>query len=417
MKDPLPERPPVSPRRSITAAVLLFAFIAWLASKESSVLYTFFIMMSLIVIVMLHEAGHFFMAKRAGMKVTEFFVGFGPRIWSFRRGETEYGIKAIPAGGYVRIIGMHNLEKVDPVDESRTYRQAAFRHRFGVAVAGSTVHFILAIILGFFLLWQGGISEAGTTISEFSPGLPAADSDLMIGDEIIQIDDQKITEWEDVPNYIRPRGGEEMDFVVKRISTDSQGAATEDRVEVTLTVGFDYVDGEKVGMAGVAPDVAYIPQSPATAAREAVVGTAKGAKEIIALVGKFFTPDYLKKYGDAVITGEADAEVNDRRFLSPVGATRVAHQAVKSDWRNVIGLLAVINISLGTINLMPFLPLDGGHVVIACYEKLASLVRKKRVHADVTKFLPVTAVVIMLLAFLGATSIFLDLSSPLESPF
>ena len=104
---------------------------------------------ALVVMIFLHELGHYVMAKRAGMLVTEFFIGFGPRIWSFRRGETEYGIKAIPAGAYVRIIGMSNMEEVDPALESRTYRQKRFSQRIGVAVAGSSMHFLLALVLLF----------------------------------------------------------------------------------------------------------------------------------------------------------------------------------------------------------------------------------------------------------------------------
>src|SRR3712207_5048135 len=102
------------------------------------------IIAAIVVMIFLHELGHYLTAKWAGMKVTEFFIGFGPRIWSFRRGETEYGVKAIPAGGYVKIIGMHNLEQVDPADEARTYRQQPFWRRLSVAVAGSTMHFIIA---------------------------------------------------------------------------------------------------------------------------------------------------------------------------------------------------------------------------------------------------------------------------------
>ena len=102
------------------------------------------VIVALIVMIMLHELGHFVTAKWSGMKVTEYFLGFGPRLWSFRRGETEYGVKALPLGGYVKIIGMSNLEEVPPEDEPRTYRQQPFRKRLLVAVAGSAVHFILA---------------------------------------------------------------------------------------------------------------------------------------------------------------------------------------------------------------------------------------------------------------------------------
>src|SRR4029078_5478254 len=105
------------------------------------------IIVGLVLTIMLHEFGHYVAAKKSGMKVTEFFLGFGPRIWSYRRGETEYGVKAIPAGGYVRIIGMSNLDVVEPADEERTYRAKPYHDRLGVAVAGSTMHFILAFLL------------------------------------------------------------------------------------------------------------------------------------------------------------------------------------------------------------------------------------------------------------------------------
>ena len=106
----------------------------------------------LVVMVMVHEAGHLLAAKRGGMKVTEYFLGFGPRLWSFKRGETEYGIKAFPFGGYVKIPGMTNLEEVDPADEPRTYRQQPFHARLLVAVAGSAMHFLMAFVLLFALL-------------------------------------------------------------------------------------------------------------------------------------------------------------------------------------------------------------------------------------------------------------------------
>src|SRR5438067_11279466 len=119
---------------------------------------------ALIAIVMLHEFGHFVTAKWAGMKVSEYFFGFGPRLWSIRKGETEYGIKAIPVGGYVRILGMNNLEQVDPADEPRTYRQKSFPRRLSVAVAGSAMHFLIAFLL-LIVLWAAvGVPKATTTV-------------------------------------------------------------------------------------------------------------------------------------------------------------------------------------------------------------------------------------------------------------
>jgi hypothetical protein len=105
------------------------------------------VILAILLMIFLHELGHYLAARWSGMKATEFFIGFGPKIWSFQRGETEFGLKAIPAGAYVRILGMNNLEEVDPADEPRTYRQQPFRARFNVAVAGSAMHFAVALLL------------------------------------------------------------------------------------------------------------------------------------------------------------------------------------------------------------------------------------------------------------------------------
>src|SRR5437868_8743689 len=119
---------------------------------------------ALIAIVMLHEFGHFVTAKWAGMKVSEYFFGFGPRLWSIRKDETEYGIKAIPIGGYVRILGMNNLEQVDPADEPRTYRQKSYPRRLLVAVAGSTMHFVIAFFV-LVMIWAAvGYPKQTTTV-------------------------------------------------------------------------------------------------------------------------------------------------------------------------------------------------------------------------------------------------------------
>ncbi|HEY1740409.1 MAG TPA: site-2 protease family protein, partial [Acidimicrobiia bacterium] len=100
-----------------------------------------------IVMIGMHEAGHFLFAKRAGMKVSEFFIGFGPRLWSVQKGETEYGVKALPLGGYCKIVGMTNLEDVDPADEPRTFRAKGFWAKTTTLLAGPGSHFVLALLL------------------------------------------------------------------------------------------------------------------------------------------------------------------------------------------------------------------------------------------------------------------------------
>src|SRR5205809_3836791 len=102
---------------------------------------------AILVTILIHEAAHFGFAKAFGIKVQEFFVGFGPRLWAVRKGETEYGVKALPLGGYVRIVGMNNLETVDPADEDRSYRAQSFPKRLAVVLAGSAMHFLIAFFL------------------------------------------------------------------------------------------------------------------------------------------------------------------------------------------------------------------------------------------------------------------------------
>ena len=119
------------------------------------------VIVAIIVMVMVHELGHFATAKWSRMKVTEYFVGFGPRLWSIRRGETEYGVKAIPAGGYVKIPGMSNLEEIDPADEAGTYRQQPFHKRIIVASAGSFMHFVMAFLLAYGALLFFGNPTSG----------------------------------------------------------------------------------------------------------------------------------------------------------------------------------------------------------------------------------------------------------------
>src|SRR5690348_110559 len=134
----------IAPPDKRISLVLLFALVVLLGLSGGWPLLV--VVFSIIVMIVLHETGHYIAAKKSGMKVTEFFLGFGPKLWSVRRGETDYGVKAIPAGAYVRIIGMHNLDDVPPEDESRTYRQQSYPKRMAVALAGSGMHFLQAIV-------------------------------------------------------------------------------------------------------------------------------------------------------------------------------------------------------------------------------------------------------------------------------
>ena len=184
-----------SPLQSIVRVGLLVAVIAALGVWRGLPIVVGIV--ALLVMIFLHELGHYLAARWSGMKATEFFLGFGPRIWSFRRGETEYGIKAIPAGAYVKILGMNNLEEVDPADEARTYRQAPFRSRVGVAVAGSAMHFAVAIIL---LVVQfafiGGPVQDRWEVGAVTRGSAAAAAGVQRGDQILRFDGRPVGDYE-----------------------------------------------------------------------------------------------------------------------------------------------------------------------------------------------------------------------------
>lgn len=170
-----------------------------------------------LVMIFLHELGHYVMAKRAGMKVTEFFIGFGPRIWSFRRGEVEYGLKAIPAGAYVRIIGMTNLDEVPPEEEHRTYRQKSFPQRFGVAVAGSAVHFGLAVVLLFVLFAAiGPVRATDWRVGKITPGSAAEAAGIRSGDRIVAVDGVRVSTFEEMTREVSRRPGEAVPVTVER---------------------------------------------------------------------------------------------------------------------------------------------------------------------------------------------------------
>jgi membrane-associated protease RseP (regulator of RpoE activity) len=368
------------------------------------------VVLTLPLIIMLHEAGHFFAAKRSGMKVTEFFIGFGPRIWSIQRGETEYGVKAVLLGGYCKIIGMTNLEDVDPADEDRAYRSKGYFARVAVAAAGPAVHFVIALVLMFSLLFLAGDfrhQRALTKLDAVTVG--AKKAGLRAGDQIVSIGGTRITNWDQVAGQIQHHhAGDVLQFVVQR------GGATLTK-DVTLTQ--QVAAGQKSVIAGVSaavvtPHPGFF-KSIALAPGEVVT---VGHESITAL-GQIFSPSGMSKYFHVLAGTDKNKVDQNQRFLSPIGFATVAKHAVDAGWVAVVTLLLLINVFVGIVNLVPLLPFDGGHIAIATFEKLSSIVLRRKVQVDAAKLLPVAGAVLVVMMFILLSSVFLDITHPLANPF
>ncbi len=396
------------------AAVVLLAILLSLATGSFPVVA---FLLAVVAMVMVHELGHFVTAKWAGMKVTEFFFGFGPRLWSTRRGETEYGVKALPLGGYVKIIGMSNLERdIDPADEPRTYRQQSYPRRVLVAIAGIATHFVIAMVV-LTLLWSAvGVpryDKPTTTVGEISRlrtgESPAQRAGFQVGDRIVSYDGQPARDWIELPPYIRSRAGQPITFVVER--GDEMITLQATPAEVTR-------EGRTVGFIGLAGKPVVERVNPVVGAGRAVRDTGELTWRTVLALGSFFAPGSLRDYADQLTGGRPDAEddTDAARPLSLVGVVRIAGQAAESGLFNVLYLFVLLNLFVGIFNLVPLLPLDGGHVAIATYERIRSR-GGRRYQADVSKMLPLTAAVVALLLVLGLSLIWMDIVRPVANPF
>ena len=396
--------------------LLLILGLAGLAGALGAVL----VIGAVLLMIVFHEFGHFITAKGTGMKVTEFFVGFGPRLWSVVKGETEYGVKALPLGGYCKIPGMTMLEEIDPADESRTYRQQRFWKRLLVATAGSITHFILA----FLLLWGGlafgvllplnaePLAQVGS-LSDFGTEgqTPAQEAGFREGDDLVAVDGQAISEWDDVRNYTQSRAGQEIAFTIERDGERMTLRATPvdgRRLEVDGRP-IAPPDGPSVGLVGITPGYRDFNVISAIPAAGSEIVTISG--QTVGALGRLFTPDGVGRYVEQLKGGETQPD--DPRFLSPVGLAKVADTAAESGIATVLFLLIAINIFVGMFNMVPLLPLDGGHVVIAVYEAIRAR-PGKRYFADVSKLQPILAFTLVLLAALALTSLYLDIVQPLQ---
>ena len=385
---------------------------------------------ALLLSVMIHEAGHYLTAKRFGMKVTEFFVGFGQKIWSTQRGETEFGVKAIPAGGYCRIAGMTPREELSEADADRAFVKAGVTQRLIVLGAGSFLHFVIGFMLLLALFSAIGVTSLTNQVERVSDCIPqtatevcsskstpspAKNAGILAGDQIISINGVEYTEWAQAVRVIRSSAGKQLDITVNR-----NGGL----IDILVTPAFRDLDGEKIGVLGVVNKVGTVTYAPITAVSKAGSFTFEilqnSLTALISLPSKI--PDLINQtFGNE----ERDPE----GLVGVVGVARVSGETAETKaltGREKIAtfvlIIASLNLFVGMFNLLPLLPLDGGHMAVA----IADGVRNTRAKAkglakpapfDVERLTPITMVVFILMASLSLLLLTADILNPVRLNF
>ncbi len=391
--------------------------------------------LALLTSVTLHEAGHFLTARHYGMKATQFFAGFGPTVFSRQRGETEYGLKAIPLGGYVKIIGMTPLEEVAPGDEERVFYKHRPWPKFVVLVAGSTMHFVIAIVLVFISVATIGVPDPEAPVLTSSSAclftsITAAQIDdpktnldatpangvcpagtvagrakkagFLAGDRVVSVDGTQVKTYVGFAKYIRAHAGVELHVTVKRASgttvltvtplTTSRPSLADKTKQVSVgAIGIGQ-DGRVIRDVSILGAVAETPKQIGTM----VKGTYNTLVHKLGTIGGIYGKDrardgFIGIYGAGRISGEV--------FAAPVPFKYTA--------LGFLLLVASLNLFVGIFNLLPLLPLDGGHIAVIWFEALRDRIKRARgyvgdiVRVDYNKLMPLTLAVVAV--FVGFT--------------
>lgn len=350
---------------------------------------------AIVFFVTAHEAGHFFAAKAVGMKVTQFFFGFGPKIWSTLRGETEYGVKWLPLGGYVRIVGMNPLEEVESTDMGRTYREKRFWEKSVVVLAGVGMNFLIAFVMFYGLVLAVGVpGEPTTEVGAVVEDSPASAAGLEEGDVITGIGSYSVVEWTELTDALQAEGSGPT-----TLRFDRDGRVITREVELEPS---ESITGS--GFLGVAPLREQLDVGPIETIGYSGQLVWGAITDTFDALFQMLRPSSLAQYF-GVFVGDTDVP-NDIRPVSPIGIVSIGSQA--EDAAFFIGILAYVNVILATINLLPLFPLDGGHFVVALYEKLTGR------EANIRRLAPIAAAVIGLFVFLGFVAIILDVANPIS---
>ena len=434
-----------------------------------------FVVAGVALSIALHEIGHLVPAKKFGLRVPQYMVGFGPTIWSTRRGETEYGIKAIPLGGYIRMIGMfpprkgedpatlrvsstgrfsqlmdearnQSLEEVRPGDEDRVFYKLSVPKKVTIMLGGPLMNLLIAVVLFTGLLTMHGVAQVMPTLSTVSecvdtsrttqgrdpsctadmPVAPANAAGLKPGDRIVSINGTQLDTWDDARELIRAHAGTPISLVVERDGSTRTVQATPMAIDLPVydENGEPRTDAqgkpviERAGFLGASGTPELVKQ-PLTAVPGLIGEQITRTAGVILNIPQKMVGVAKAAFGD----GERDRNGP----VSVVGVGRVAGEVAADRELGtagdklivLVGLLGSLNIALFVFNLIPLLPLDGGHVAGALWEGL-----KRRAYrlvgkadpgpVDVTKALPLAYAVASLLIIMSALLMYADIVNPIR---
>ena len=382
-----------------STVVIVVGLLAWLGVKNP---WSLLFVVGLIISVFLHELGHFVSARRSGMKVTQFYMGFGPRVWSTKRGEVEFGVRALPIGAFVRIVGMNNLDECDPADEPRAYRQQSYPKRIFVITAGSIMHMVIAatLFIGVYAT-AGRFGDTKELLIYGAPasGSPAEEIGLQDGDQILAINSTKIaSRVELVETIVAFKPGDIVQVEIQR-----EGEVFSRRAKLISNPA-----NPQIAFLGVSTDsYKYVRQNVFGAVRYGLTDVVTVARASVTGVFVVINPANIIAN---VVAAEPDPLT---RPTTVVGASQVGGEIGRSEGlKGILIMLASVNVFVGVFNMLPLLPFDGGHAAIATYERFRS--RRGRVYrADVGKMVPVATTVVALLVMLLFAGLYLDVTSPL----
>jgi len=364
------------------------------------------------------------------MKVTEFFIGFGKKIWSTQRGETEFGVKAIPAGGYCRIVGMSPREELSDADSDRAFVKAGVGQRLIVLGAGSFLHFVIGFVLLLTLFLSVGVTSVTSTIENVSACIPQKANEvcsdnsvpspakkvgILPGDKVTKVNGQIYEEWVDVIAIIRASAGKQIEITVERDGM---------QMSFLVTPASRDLNGEKVGVLGVINTVGTITYAPFTATAKATKYTGEILQN--SLTSLFTLPAKIPDLVRQTFGGE---KRDEQGLVGVVGVARVSGETASTDVLTLrekvatfILIIASLNLFVGMFNLLPLLPLDGGHMAVAIADGVRNFLARRRglskpAPFDVERLAPITMVVFIFMASLSLLLLTADIFNPIRLNF